>query len=100
MDERTGNRHPLCLTARQLTDPAHPEITDSEPSQDLFRSPAGLGTGDSGQQQGQDDVLVRGEFWQQETLLEHETEMTQTKTGTGLSRERSDVLRAGPGVVA
>ena len=26
--------------------------------------------------------------------------MTQTKTGTGFSRERSDVLRAGSGVVA
>ncbi len=73
-DQAAGQRDALRLPAGQLPGPAAPKPVQAERAEPLPGRRHRRGAAGAGQQQGQGDVLLRGQLGHQLTGLEHEPE--------------------------
>ena len=91
-DQRTGDSHPLLLTARQFTRFVICPIGQSNDLECDVCITAPLGSGQPGQQQRQLDIAARIEYRQQIVELKDEADVFRSPVGQRSARKRIEVF--------
>jgi hypothetical protein len=90
--QRSRNRYPLLLTARQLVRKMVRSIGERHRLQELVGAGSGDGRTLAGDSQRQGDVVSRVEFIEKVMVLKDESDIPVAQVGTGLSVEKLDII--------